>query len=152
MRLALDTNILAYAEGLGDVPRCGRARALLAMLPTDGTLIPAQVLGELARVLVVKARRPAREVREVVLSWADAFEVTGSAWADHQAALDLMVDHQLAYWDALILAVAAGQGCRILLSEDMQDGFTWRGLTVVNPFGEEPSPLLNRLLRQANTS
>jgi predicted nucleic acid-binding protein len=149
VRVALDTNILAYAEGLGDVRRCTQARSLVASLPIDGTLIPAQVLGELSRVLLVKARRPPGEVREAVLSWADGFEVSPSAWEDHQAALDLMVDHQLAYWDALILAVAAGRGCRALLSEDMQDGFTWRGLTLVNPFVDKPSPLLKRLLGQA---
>ena len=68
MRAALDTNILAYAEGLGDARRCEQARLLLAALPIDDTLVPAQVLGELSRVLTLKARRPAAEVRDVVLS------------------------------------------------------------------------------------
>ena len=149
MRAALDTNLLAYAEGLGDTQRCTKARALLAALPLAGTLIPAQVLGELSRVLTRKARRPVSDVRESVLAWADSFEVAGSTWPDHQAALDLMVDHQIPYWDALILAVAASQGCRMLISEDFQEGFTWRGLTVVNPFAPRPSALLSRLLGKA---
>ena len=38
MRVALDTNILAYAEGLGDARRCEQARLLLAALPIDDTL------------------------------------------------------------------------------------------------------------------
>ncbi|WP_205963481.1 PIN domain-containing protein [Roseicella aquatilis] len=29
---------------------------------------------------------------------------------------------------------AAEAECRLLLSEDIQDGFTWRGVTVRNPF------------------
>jgi predicted nucleic acid-binding protein len=49
-------------------------------------------------------------------------------------------------WDALILAVAAENRCRLLLSEDFQAGFTWRGVTVVNPFAAQPSPLLKGLL------
>jgi hypothetical protein len=35
---------------------------------------------------------------------------------------------------------------RLLLSEDIQAGFTWRGVTVVNPFAAQPSPLLKGLL------
>ena len=36
--------------------------------------------------------------------------------------------------DALIMAVAADNHCRFLLTEDLQSGFTWRGVTVINPF------------------
>jgi len=32
-----------------------------------------------------------------------------------------------------MLAAAAGSGCRWLFSEDMQDGFIWRGVTIRNP-------------------
>ncbi len=147
MRAALDTNILAYAEGLGDAARCQQARALIGLLPPQAVVLPAQVLGELSRVLTAKAHRPAATVREAVLGWADSFDVADSTWPDMQAALDLTVDHQLQIWDALIMAVAACQRCRLLLSEDLQDGFTWRGVTVVNPFAQEPSALLKGWLR-----
>jgi predicted nucleic acid-binding protein len=64
-----------------------------------------------------------------------------------QAALDLTVDHQILLWDALILAVSADHHCRLLLSEDLQHGFTWRGVTVVNPFSSEPSSFRNSYLK-----
>jgi len=134
MRLALDTNILAYAEGLGDAPRCQRAVELITQLPENEVILPAQTLGELSRVLTAKAGKTAKETREIILGWADSFEVADSSWYAFQAALDLMVDHQLPIWDALILSVAAENHCRYLLSEDFQDGFTWRGIRVVNPF------------------
>lgn len=146
MRVALDTNILAYAEGLGDAPRCTAARQLLEHLPSDQTLLPAQTLGELFRVLTAKARRTAAQAREAVLNWADAYEVADSTWPAFQSAFDLTVDHQLPMWDALILSVAAEQRCRLLLSEDFQDGLTWRGVTVVNPFAQPPSLLLASLI------
>jgi predicted nucleic acid-binding protein len=142
VKAALDTNILAYAEGLGDEQRCGMAIRLVERLSTREVILPAQTLGELARVLTSKARRTAPETRQAVLSWADSFEVADSSWFAFQAALDLTVDHQLPMWDALILAVAAENHCRLLLSEDFQNGFTWRGVTVVNPFVEPRSPLL----------
>jgi hypothetical protein len=37
-------------------------------------------------------------------------------------------------------------GFRLLLSEDLQDGFTWRGVTVTNPFAAALHPLLAALL------
>ena len=146
MRFAIDTNVLAYAEGIGDGRRCGIALELIQKLPSDAGVLPAQVLGELSRVLTTKAKRPASQARDAVLAWADSFEVADSTWFAFQAALDLTVDHPLQTWDALILAVAAEQHCRILITEDFQDGFTWRGVTVVNPFAREPSKLLTGLL------
>ncbi len=146
MRIALDTNILVYAEGLGDAVRCTAALQLMEQLPLDSVVLPAQALGELTRVLTGKARRPSTTVRLAVLGWADGFEVADSSWSAFQAALDLVVDHQLSMWDALILAVAAENRCRLLLSEDFQDGFTWHGITVVDPFAEKRSPLLTGFL------
>jgi predicted nucleic acid-binding protein len=146
MRVALDTNVLAYAEGLGDDVRCNAAMQLVAQLPVASVMLPAQTLGELTRVLTAKARRSPTAAREAVLGWADSFEVADSSWTAFQAALDLVVDHQLPMWDALILAVAAESRCRLLLSEDFQDGFTWRGVTVVDPFAVKRSPLLTGFL------
>jgi predicted nucleic acid-binding protein len=54
--------------------------------------------------------------------------------------------HQLAFWDAIVLSAAADANCRVLLSEDLQDGFTWSGVTVVNPFAATPHPLLDAAL------
>ncbi len=150
MNVALDTNMLAYAEGLGDELRCRAALELVGHMPGSDVLLPAQVLGELARVLTTKAKRPAAQVRQSVLSWADTFEVADSTWFAFQSALDLTVDHQLPMWDALILAVAAENHCRLLLSEDFHHGFTWRGVTVVSPFMSPTAPLLAGWLRARN--
>jgi hypothetical protein len=70
-------------------------------------------------------------------------DTTGSAVI---AALDLAATHRLGIWDSLIISVAAENACRVLLSEDLQDGFIWRGLTVLNPFAVPRSPLLDALL------
>ncbi|MFW6401642.1 MAG: PIN domain-containing protein [Desulfohalobiaceae bacterium] len=142
----MDTNILACAEGIGDMQRCRTARELIAALPVEGVLIPAQAMGELYRVLVGKAGKNATAAREAVLEWADSFETADSTWSTFQSAFDLAVDHKLQIWDALILAVAAENHCRLLLSEDLQEGFVWHGVTVLNPLAETRNPLLERLL------
>ena len=140
MRVALDTNVLAYAEGLGDELRCQSATELIAQLNPSNLLLPVQVLGELSRVLTSKLKKSSADVREMLLSWSDAMMVADSTWTAFQAAMDLSVDHQISMWDALILAVAAENKCRVLLSEDFQNGFTWRGVTVVNPFETKAKP------------
>jgi predicted nucleic acid-binding protein len=45
-----------------------------------------------------------------------------------------------------VLAASAEAECRLLLSEDLQEGFTWRGVTVTNPFAAALHPMLAALL------
>lgn len=145
MRITLDTNVLAYAEGVGDEARCHMAREVIAGLPVVNVLIPVQVLVELHRVLTRKAGRSSGESKEAILGWTDAFATIDTTGPALESALDLAVDHGLQIWDALILAVSAEHRCRALLSEDLQHGFTWRGVTVVNPFNERKHPLLKAI-------
>ena len=146
MRFALDTNILAYAEGVNDAESAAMALDLLARVPQDETVIPVQVLGELFTVLVRKAGRSPLEAREAILQWRDTFSVANTTPDIMFKAADLAADHQLSIWDAVILCAASSAGCRLLLSEDMQDGFTWGGVTVVNPFAASPHLLLAAML------
>jgi len=147
MRIALDTNILAYAEGIGDIDRCNQAISLIEDLPSGVILLPAQTLGELFRVLVGKAKKNPEETREVILSWADSFDIMDSTWSSFQTAFDLSTFHKLQIWDALILSVAAENRCRFLLSEDFQNGFTWKGVTIVNPFVQPLNPIFEGILK-----
>jgi predicted nucleic acid-binding protein len=142
----LDTNILAYAEGIGDKARHKASLELLRRLPPALVVLPAQCLGELFRVLTGKAHWSAPAARAAVLGWADAYATADSTWPAFQSAMDAASSHKLHIWDALILAVAAEQRCRILLSEDMRHEFTWRGTTVVNPYMETEHRFLQSFL------
>lgn len=146
MRAALDTNLLVYAEGFGDDARVRRTRLLLDQLSEADLVIPLQCLGELFRVLTGKAGRSALQAQEAVLSWMDAFPVLESTPAAWRGAMDLCVAHQLASWDALVLNVAAEAGARLLLTEDLNPGFSWRGVRVINPLVEPLDPLLLQFL------
>ena len=134
MRVALDTNILAYAEGVNGGARKKAALAIVERLPSEETFVPVQVLGELYAVLVRKAERPPARVRDAILSWQETFTSIETSSGVLAAAIDLATGHNLGIWDSIILSASAAAGCRFLLSEDLQDGFTWNGVTVVNPF------------------
>jgi len=147
VRAALDTNILVYAEGLNGAPKKAVALELIGRLPGDSGVLPAQVLGELFSVLVRKARQTPRAARTAILRWQDAFPIIDTSAAVLTAAADLAADHKLGIWDAVIFSAAVAADCRLLLSEDFQDGFTWHGVTVVNPFATKPHALLETLIR-----
>jgi predicted nucleic acid-binding protein len=146
VRIALDTNVLAYAEGLNGAERRDAALALIRRVPQEAAIVPVQVLGELFNVLVRKGGKSCSDARDALLSWRDTFPVVETSPEVMLEAADLATDHQLGIWDAVILSAASRSGCRLLLSEDLQEGFTWSGVTVVNPFASPQHALLRALL------
>ena len=143
--VGLDTNVLAYAEETNGAIMQRRALAVVEKLAPEGTVIPAQTLGELFNVLVKKARWPIDRASAAVMGWGDAYPIIETSPDVLLAAIELTKQHQVSIWDAVILASAADARARLLLSEDLEDGFTWRGVTVVNPFGKG-HPLLTAIL------
>jgi predicted nucleic acid-binding protein len=147
LRIALDTSILTSAEGLHGDGKKAVARRLLLKLPTESTVLPVHTLGELCYALVRKAGRSRENARTAVMNWHNAFRVVGTSQDIMRGAADLMTVHEVNIWEAVILETAARSNCRLLLSEDFEEGFHWGGVTVTNPFSERRHPLLDRLLR-----
>jgi hypothetical protein len=68
-------------------------------------------------------------------------QTTAKAWAVQDEA-------GLAWWDALLAASALMAGCKLFISEDMQDGQLISGMRIVNPFSTD---LLKRVFIEART-
>lgn len=145
MRAAFDTNVLFYADAGDDASNHTIAVDLIARLRPEKTVLPVQVAGELFAALTRKARWSRDKAHDAVLKWGDTFPLIETSPDVLLVAMSLAMQHQLKIWDAVILAAAADAGCRILLSEDYQDGFTWAGVTVANPFAPVRHPLLESL-------
>lgn len=151
MKIALDTNVLVYAEGLNGAPKAALARQVLEQVLPDACL-PVQVAAEFYNVLTLKAGLARAEAVEIVTALTEMttpLATTPSTFAD---ALALASGAQLRIFDALILATAASAGCALLLSEDLQEGFVYRGTTVANPFAETLHPLLASVLETSSGS
>lgn len=146
--VAVDTNVLVYAEAFGESRKQEIASDVLVAVLRKDVVIPAQVLAELFRVLVGKLKLARADARQKLARWESFALVTPTMSTTVESALDLATEHRLQVFDAIILASAAEAGCRLLLSEDMQDGFVWRGVTVVNPFAATPHPMLVDLMRR----
>src|SRR3712207_1243450 len=91
-RVALDTNVLVYAEDVAPLERDAHkpviAQALVAALPANAVVLPIQVLGELYRVLVGKARRAPTEARKAIMDWRDAYGTVDTGDTVMMAAVD----------------------------------------------------------------
>lgn len=146
MRIALDTNILAYAEGANGAAMRDRTLDLIERLPQESIVLPVQMLGELFNVLVRKAKWKSERARAAVLNWRDVYSVADTSAAVMITAIDLASDHGLSIWDSVVLSASAEAACRLLLSEGLHEGFTWRGVTVANPFSPTLHPLLAAVL------
>lgn len=146
VKIGLDTNILIYASGLNDDARFRKANAILIDLAPLATIIPTQAMGEFF-VASQRLGRTANAAAVGVEEWYERYDIVAATPETFAEAFKISASNNLQFWDALILATAAEAGCRMLLSEDMQHGFVWKGCTVINPFAEPMHPLLADTMR-----
>jgi predicted nucleic acid-binding protein len=142
VRIALDSNVMIYAEGLADDPRVDIAKHLIDRLPDRQVIVPCQCVAETLNWLVRKARveKPIAAMR--ASRWTMRYHNQPTTQQVMLSAYELLASHNMQVFDAIILACASEAGAEILLTEDMHDGFSWRGVTVVNPFIEPKTQLL----------
>ncbi len=131
----VDTNVLLYAQDPRNPAKRDRAEQWLAWCWNGRrALISTQVLNELyANLRRVAPQLPVDAARALVRRYR-----AWNPWAVDEATVDIAWDlqdeHSLSYWDALMLAAARQQGCRFLLTEDLQHDQTIDGIRILNPF------------------
>jgi predicted nucleic acid-binding protein len=146
LRVALDTNVLACADGVNGAAMRNRALELPVRLSIGSVVVPAQAPVELFNLLVRKDKQTATSARETVLRGRERFSVVETSGDVIASALDLAIRHRLSIWDSIVLSSAAEAGCALFASDDLRDGFSWRGVTVANPLSRQKNELLGRAL------
>jgi predicted nucleic acid-binding protein len=132
----VDTNVLVYARDAGDVAKQARAAAWLEVLwHEQAGRTSMQVLSEYYVTLTRKLDPgvPSAEAWDDVsalFTWRPQ-AIDGAVM---QRGREIEQRHRLSWWDSLIVAAAAVQGCTLLLSEDLQDGGFYAGVSVRSPF------------------
>ncbi|RJF90657.1 PIN domain-containing protein [Sphingomonas cavernae] len=132
--ISVDTNILVYAAAQDGDARNAEAEQLVSQLFLLPATVPVQVLAEFLNVTGRKNPAAIAQSLERVEEWLALFDVAPTMPADLIAAQRLRARYKMQFFDALICAVALRSGARILLSEDLQNGMSIDGLTVLNPF------------------
>lgn len=133
MRVALDSNILIYAELEPETGKGRRASEIILKAAGDG-VIPIQVLGEYLRFIQRRAPMRFGSAVEQVGILSSLFVTPPTTEETLEAASVLARAHGVQVWDAVILAAAERAGAHVLISEDLQDGRDLGGVRIVNPF------------------
>ena len=108
----------------------------LSILDRDDVVLSAQVLQE----FYVQATRPTKadplahdSAVSLIESWL-RFRVIETTAPLVQQALATAARWQVSYWDAAIVEAARIGNCPVVLSEDLQPGMNFAGVTMQNPF------------------
>ena len=133
IRVAIDSNILIYAEVEPDSEKGVRSADLILRAARDG-VIAAQALGEFLRFVQRRFPDSFEEAIRQAMLYQSVFITPPTTDATINTASELARGHRLQFWDCVICAASAQAGAKVLLTEDMQDGRTLDGLRLVNPF------------------
>lgn len=133
----VDTNVLVYARDPRDPLKRSIASEWVRLLWNEERgRTSIQVLNEYYDVLTRKCRASFRhdDVWDDVQQYLSAWKPQSLDAELLRCAREIEMRHRLSWWDSLVVAAAQFQHCALLLSEDMQDGAIYGGVTVRSPF------------------
>ena len=133
MSVFVDTNVVVYAFDRADAYKQRIAIELLK--GSERLVLSTQVLLETWWVLTRRLTEPLEkgEASEVI----DRLSELPVVSTDPQLVLQAIATSrrfEIAVWDALIIEAARAAGCNRVLSEDLQTGQDFSGVTIENPF------------------
>jgi predicted nucleic acid-binding protein len=131
-----DSNVLVYL--FDDSHPTSQSKALARLrhaMKHERVVVSTQVLHEFVNVVTRKLKPGLTmdEARDRVAQFCQ-FDVVGSNSVSVQAAMILVQQHKISWWDALILEAALRSDADVLVSEDGQHGRRFGKLVVENPF------------------
>ncbi len=134
-RRFVDTNIAVYAYDSSAGSKQTTAQQVLreAAVTREG-VISVQVLGEFFHATVTRKNLLPVTKARLALAALQHLEVVRVDETMVNQAVDFHERFQLRYWDALIVATAKRSRCVSVISEDLNEGQDYDGVTVVNPF------------------
>ena len=150
MRLTLDANILVYAAQRGD-HRHGPAVRIVRRAVGADCVQTLQSYGECFNVLRRKRGFESSAAHEILREYRELLSSVAAAIPDDlEEAMRAHAVHGLPFWDAMLWATAKRAGCRLILSEDFQDGRNLEGVLFADPFKPENARLLDLALPPTN--
>jgi len=131
----LDTNVLVYAYDVSDPVKQGIAQRLVSRAVAGEIVASTQVLAEFATTLLHKLSPPV-PVEDVItlLDTLGPMRLIAVDGGLVRRAVEARIRYGLHFWDCMIVAAAERAGCERLLSEDLNTGQSYFGVTVANPF------------------
>lgn len=134
MRISFDTNILIYAVDSRAGEKHARAVDLTRRAVAGDSILSVQSLAEFYYAVTRKGLMTPDDAGRLIDEWRSVFPVCSASGDCLAEAITVVRRHRLSFWDAMLWAALREAGCRMLLSEDFQDGREIGGVRIVNPF------------------
>jgi predicted nucleic acid-binding protein len=144
--ISLDANALIYSADIDAGSRYVTAKEIMVAANRGNTALTEQSLFEFFHASTRKGKMSTQDATSVTRELARNFSLLLPYPTVIEDTFALIGRHHLSIWDARVLAVCAAHGCDHLLSEDLQDGAQYGGVTVVNPFNAANASLIGQLL------
>jgi len=136
-RWTFDSNMLVYAVDADSGEKHETAKQLIWRARELDCVLTIQALCEFYSVVVRKLMLDHEQAMIFVREWISLFRVVGVNERTMLRAMIVANEHQLSFWDSLLLNTAQGAGCTIVISEDMQHLRRILGMRIVNPFASD---------------
>jgi predicted nucleic acid-binding protein len=133
-RAFVDTNVLIYSIDKRTPAKRRRARKVLKGFEEQGSaVISTQVVQEFYVSATAKLGIDPLDAKEMIAGILP-LETVIVDMSLIKEAIDSHVLNRISFWDALIVVSAQRANCDVLLTEDLNDGQTIRGVRIENPF------------------
>ncbi len=120
-KLFLDTNVLIYAYSSKDLNKQKTAFRLIYE-ERENIVLSTQVINEFSSILIKKYKVNPIVLYPKIQNFFVLFDVVLIDYSTIKKAFELLQKYNFSYYDSLIVSSALENDCKILYSEDMQDG------------------------------
>lgn len=132
-KIFIDTNILVYAMDNFDPAKQEKCRMLLKdTLNESQGVISTQVMQEFYVTATKKLGADPLSIKNILHSF-ERFEIVIINQALIYEAVDCCLINRLSFWDSLIIAAAESACCKMLWTEDLNQGQIIRNVRIENP-------------------
>ena len=131
----VDSNVFIYAVDKAVSAKQKKARGIVADVFADGSAyrVSSQVLAEFSSVAIRKLGM-ATPILLALLTEMGKIAHVAIDNALVSRAVEIQGIYGIQYYDAQIVAAAERLGCDSILTEDLNDGQMYCGITALNPF------------------
>lgn len=128
-----DSNILLYAFGNQDLKKKEIASKILL---DKKCIISVQVINEVSNVMIKKLKFSNSQILKFIHACYKRYLVVALEETVFAKACNIRENHNISYYDSLIVSSAIDASCSVLYSEDMHHNLKVDILTIKNPFKE----------------
>jgi predicted nucleic acid-binding protein len=131
----LDSNVLVYAYDASNPQKQTVAQVLVERAVAGEAMASTQVLAEFAATLLHKITPPANpEAVMAILDSLGPIKLIAPDAGIVRRAVEACSTYGVHFYDGMIVAAAERAGCQRILTEDLNPGQKYFGVTVSNPF------------------